>query len=66
MAKEKARVREKVDGLADELIALYAQRMKQPGFAFAPDSELQMEFEQGSFWLCTDARSGESSERNQG
>lgn len=51
--KEKARVREKVDGLADELIALYAQRMKQPGFAFAPDSELQMEFEQGFGYALT-------------
>ncbi|SDL20551.1 transcription-repair coupling factor [Kandleria vitulina] len=43
--KEKARVRAKVDGLADDLIALYAERMKQPGFAFEPDSEMQIEFE---------------------
>ena len=44
--KEKARVRQKVDGLADELIALYAERMKQPGFAFEPDSAMQVEFEE--------------------
>ena len=44
--KEKARVRQKVDGLADDLINLYAERMRQPGFAFEPDSELQLEFEQ--------------------
>lgn len=43
--KEKARVRAKVDGLADDLIALYAQRMAQPGFAFAKDNEIQKEFE---------------------
>ena len=45
-AKEKARVRAKVDGLADDLIALYAQRMAQPGFAFKEDNEIQMTFEQ--------------------
>lgn len=44
--KEKARVRQKVDGLADDLIALYAERMKQPGFAFEPDSAMQLEFEE--------------------
>lgn len=44
--KEKQRVRQKVDGLADELIALYSARMKQPGFAFLPDNEIQQEFEE--------------------
>ena len=44
-AKEKARVRQKVDGLADDLINLYAERMRQPGFAFEPDGALQLEFE---------------------
>lgn len=44
-AKEKARVRQKVDGLADDLINLYAERMRQPGFAFEPDGDLQLEFE---------------------
>ncbi len=43
--KEKQRVRQKVDGLADDLIALYSARMKQPGFAFREDDELQREFE---------------------
>lgn len=43
--KEKARVRAKVDGLADDLIALYAQRMAQPGFAFEKDNEIQKAFE---------------------
>lgn len=44
--KEKQRVRQKVDGLADDLIALYSARMKQPGFAFMADSETQIEFEE--------------------
>lgn len=44
--KEKQRVRAKVDGLADELIALYSERMKQPGFAFLPDDDLQRQFEE--------------------
>ena len=45
-AKEKQRVRAKVDGLADELIALYSERMKQPGFAFLPDDDFQRQFEE--------------------
>lgn len=44
--KEKQRVRAKVDGLADELILLYSERMKQPGFAFLPDDALQQQFEE--------------------
>ncbi len=44
-AKEKARVRAKVDGLADDLIALYSERMSQPGFAFPEDDEMQIQFE---------------------
>jgi len=43
--KEKARVRAKVDSIAEDLIALYAERMRQPGFAFPPDDEYQLEFE---------------------
>ncbi|MEG0453679.1 MAG: CarD family transcriptional regulator, partial [Coprobacillus sp.] len=44
--KTKQRVRNKVDDLADQLIELYSQRMKQPGFAYPPDDELQMQFEE--------------------
>ena len=43
--KTKAKVRKKVDGLADQLIELYAERMKQVGFAYPKDDELQLEFE---------------------
>lgn len=45
--KTKQRVRNKVDDLADQLIELYSQRMKQPGFAFPKDDALQIQFEEG-------------------
>lgn len=45
--KTKQRVRNKVDDLADKLIALYAARMKQPGFAYPKDDALQIQFEEG-------------------
>lgn len=43
--KTKARVKNKVDDLADRLIDLYAKRMQQVGFAFPEDDEMQLEFE---------------------
>ena len=45
---EKARTRAKkaVAELARGLIQLYAQRQRQPGFAFSPDSPWQREFEE--------------------
>ncbi len=43
--KTRARVKKAVDEMADELIALYAQRMKVKGFAFSPDTEYQRDFE---------------------
>ena len=43
--KAKARTRKAVKDLAKGLIQLYAQRQRQPGDAFAPDSPWQKEFE---------------------
>lgn len=43
--KTKQRIKKKVDGLADQLIELYAARMKQLGFAFPKDDALQIQFE---------------------
>ena len=43
--KAKARTRRAVQDLAKGLIQLYAQRQRQPGYAFAPDSPWQKEFE---------------------
>jgi len=44
--KTKQRVKNKVDDLADKLIALYAARMKQPGFAYPKDDAMQIQFEE--------------------
>jgi transcription-repair coupling factor (superfamily II helicase) len=43
--KAKAKVRASVKDMAKELIALYAKRMSTQGYAFAPDSDLQRDFE---------------------
>ncbi len=54
-AKTKQRVKEKVDGLADRLVELYASRMSQKGFAFNQDDENQILFEsQAGFQLTED------------
>ena len=43
--RAKSRTRAAVKDLAKGLIQLYAQRQRQPGYAFAPDSAWQREFE---------------------
>ncbi len=43
--KQKTRAKAAAKDLARGLIALYAQRQRQPGFAFSPDSPWQQEFE---------------------
>ena len=43
--KAKSRTRAAVKDLAKGLIQLYAQRQKQPGYAFSPDSPWMREFE---------------------
>ena len=43
--RTRARVKAAVKDIAKELIALYAKRMSQPGFAFSPDGDLQSDFE---------------------
>ncbi len=43
--RAKSRTRAAVKDLAKGLIQLYAQRQRQPGFAFSPDSPWQREFE---------------------
>ncbi|MBS4762273.1 transcription-repair coupling factor [Carnobacteriaceae bacterium zg-ZUI252] len=44
-AKTKKKVAKKIEDIADELIALYAEREKQVGFAFSKDDTQQREFE---------------------
>ncbi|HYL85338.1 MAG TPA: transcription-repair coupling factor [Candidatus Angelobacter sp.] len=41
----KTRARKSVEDLADQLLALYAQRKTTPGFGFSPDGNFQREFE---------------------
>jgi transcription-repair coupling factor (superfamily II helicase) len=41
----KTRARKSVEHMADQLLALYAQRKTAPGFAFSPDGNFQREFE---------------------
>ncbi len=43
--KTKRRVAAKIEDIADDLIKLYAAREAEPGFAFAPDDDLQKQFE---------------------
>ena len=44
-ARQKSRAKAAVKDLAKGLIRLYAERSRQPGFAFSPDSAWQQEFE---------------------
>ncbi len=44
-SKTKARVKAAAKSMAKELIALYAARLRKPGYAFAQDDELQRAFE---------------------
>jgi transcription-repair coupling factor (superfamily II helicase) len=45
-ARQKSRAKAAAKDMAKGLIALYAQRSRQPGFAFSPDSAWQQEFEE--------------------
>lgn len=44
--KTKARVKSKVNDMADKLLALYAERESRKGFAFSPDCDMSRDFEQ--------------------
>ncbi|MCI8476981.1 MAG: transcription-repair coupling factor [Oscillospiraceae bacterium] len=52
--KAKTRAKRAVRDLAKGLIQLYAQRQRQPGFAFSPDSEWMREFEDQFQYAETD------------
>lgn len=43
--KKKAKIRQRINELADRLIALYGNRARTEGFSFPPDDELQKQFE---------------------
>ena len=52
--KSKTKAKKAVQDLAKGLIQLYAQRQRQPGYAFAPDSPWQREFEEQFEYTETD------------
>ncbi|MGI6029590.1 MAG: transcription-repair coupling factor [Candidatus Heteroscillospira sp.] len=52
--KTKSRAKASAKAMAKELIALYAQRRAQPGYAFQPDSAWQQEFEDAFGYMETD------------
>ncbi len=52
--KTKARTKAAVKEMAEELIKLYAERKRLPGFAFGADSPWQKEFEQNFPYVETD------------
>jgi transcription-repair coupling factor (mfd) len=43
--KTKQKVSSRIEDIADDLIALYAKRQAEKGFAFGPDDDLQRQFE---------------------
>ncbi len=45
-ARTRSRARSAAKSMAGELIRLYAERQRLPGYAFSPDSEWQREFEE--------------------
>ena len=54
--KATARAKSAVKEMAKELIELYAQRMRKPGFAFSPDDEMQRSFEEAFDYDETDCQ----------
>ncbi len=54
--KTKARTRAMVKEMAKELIALYAERLRRPGFAFAEDDDFQQDFEAAFEYEETDGQ----------
>ena len=53
-AKTKARTKKAVRDMADELIKLYAERSRLPGYVFSEDTPWQTEFEAGFEYAETD------------
>ena len=53
-SKTKSRAKSAAKDLAKELIALYAKRMRRPGYAFGVDTSWQKEFEDGFEYEETD------------
>ena len=62
-ARTKTRTKAAVKNIAKELTALYAARQQTKGFAFSPDSEWQVEFEERFEYPETDCGASRKSRR---
>ncbi len=51
--KTKRRIKERINEIADQLIATQVERVKNKGYAFAPDEELQQMFEASFPYVLT-------------
>jgi len=51
--KTKKRIKERINEIADQLLATQAERIKNKGFAFAPDDEIQALFESSFPYVLT-------------
>ena len=54
--RAKAKAKAAVKDMAKDLIALYAARMRKPGYAFPADDECQREFEEAFAYVETDCQ----------
>ena len=54
--KAKSRAKKATKEMARELIQLYAERQRRPGFAFPPDDEMQRQFESAFEYEETDGQ----------
>ena len=54
--KKKQKAKKAAKDMAKELISLYAERSRRPGYAFSPDSEWQREFEDNFEYEETDGQ----------
>ncbi|AMQ55409.1 transcription-repair coupling factor [Algoriphagus sanaruensis] len=59
---KKSRVKKQVKDIAKDLIALYAKRRGAPGFAFSPDSVLQVELESSFIYEDTPDQASSTSD----
>lgn len=53
-SKSKKRIKQSIEDMAEQLLEVHAKRQALPGFAFAPDDELQKEFENAFPYVETD------------
>lgn len=53
-SKSKSRIKQSIEDMAEQLLEVHAKRQASPGFEFAPDDELQKEFENAFPYVETD------------